>query len=261
MAVLSKPTLREKLSSSFDHLFLDENDVHAVLRDFFLSKSAKKLAQKLAEGNTGSDDAVGDNLVDVAVDTVAFQAGSSYQPSVVTGQSIVGLFGEEIDEATLLEECRFTNGDEINLEHRLQSVVECSADKRISEKIFSSEGYAPSDALLIAAVNCFSRKKKRHFFRDGLYLCSVFSKEMGMNLSTFLQVRGWLVVNKKGTISISYRRISECLQLLGKEGAVNYYRLSAMFDRLHRVLHSRDIWPTMPYEKSKLHFLYSCQVK
>ena len=98
------------------------------------------MAQKLAEGNTGSDDAVGNNLVDVAVDTFAFQAGASYQPSVVTGQSIVGLFGEEIDEATLLEECRFTNGDEINLEHRLQSVVECSADKRISEKYFRQKG-------------------------------------------------------------------------------------------------------------------------
>ena len=28
-------------------------------------------------------------------------------------------------------------------------------------------------------------------------------------------------------------------------------RVSAMFDRLYRVLQSRDIWPEMPYEESK----------
>ena len=54
-----------------------------------------------------------------------------------------------------------------------------------------------------------------------------------------------------GWISISYRRISDCLEILGKEGAVNYCRLSAMFDCLYRVFQSRDVWPLMPYEKSK----------
>ena len=73
MAVLSKPTLRDQLLSSFEHLFLDDKEVQAVIPVFFLSKSAKKLAQKLAEGDAGSDDAVSDNFVDVTVDTGARQ--------------------------------------------------------------------------------------------------------------------------------------------------------------------------------------------
>ena len=72
-----------------------------------------------------------------------------------------------------------------------------------------------------------------------------------MRLMTFLQVRGWLVRNNKGTICISYRRIGDCLRLLGSEGARNYFRISAMFDHLFRVLNSRDIWPVMPYEQSE----------
>jgi hypothetical protein len=69
-----------------------------------------------------------------------------------------------------------------------------------------------------------------------------------MGLSNFLEVRGWLVIQKKGSICISYRRIADCLQLLGYVGATNYMRVSALFDRLYRVVMSRDIWPEMPYE-------------
>lgn len=250
MAVLSKPTLRDKLSSVFDQLFLDDKDVLLVLHDFLSSKTAQKSSKNAADSDAVADDAIGDN--EAAAHTSDNVLDDSLLPSsFVRRQTIAGLFGPGFDEAALLEECRFTNGDAIHLEHHLHSFVESPLDKHNSEKVFLSEGYAPSDALLVASVNCFSRKKKRDFFRDGLYLCSVFSKEMGMSLSTFLRVRGWLVVNKKGVIRISYRRIGDCLRLLGKEGAVNYYRLSAMFDRLFRVLHSRDIWPLMPYEKGE----------
>jgi hypothetical protein len=110
--------------------------------------------------------------------------------------------------------------------------------------------YSPSDGLIVASVNMFARKKKRHFFLDGLYFCKVFAKEMDMSLLSFLKVRGWLVVNKKGIISISYGRIGDCLRLLGVEQAANYYRISAMFDRLFNILHSRKIFPVMPFEQT-----------
>lgn len=168
----------------------------------------------------------------------------------VTGQSIFGLF-LDIDPSQIREECRFSNGHEVDLEHYLHSLIEGPLDKLQSQKYFDRNKYTPSDALIVASVNCFSRKKKRHFFQDGLYLCSVFAKEMSMTLSEFLRVRGWLVKNKKGTLFISYRRIGDCLRLLGGDGAANYMRVSAMFDRLYRVLQSRDIWPEMPYEESK----------
>jgi hypothetical protein len=113
----------------------------------------------------------------------------------------------------------------------------------------SSQGANPSNALIVAAVNCFSKKKKRHFFRDGLYLCSVFSQELEMRLSTFLEVRGWVVKKTTaGTVLISYRRIGDCLSLIGGPAATNYFRVSYMLDRLYRALNSREIWPEMPYE-------------
>jgi hypothetical protein len=169
--------------------------------------------------------------------------------SFVRGQSIHGLLSAA-DADSIRRETRFSNGDTIDLEHYLHSLVESPMDKKLSQKIFSSTGYSPSDALIVASVNCFSRKKKRHFFRDGLYLCSIFAHEMSMSLSHFLRVRGWLVTNRKGVLHISYRRIGDCLRLLGGDGAAKYMRLSAMFDRLYRLLKSSDVWPEMPYEDS-----------
>ena len=128
--------------------------------------------------------------------------------------------------------------------------------KKQSYILFEKGEFTPSDALIVASVNCFSRKQKRHFFQDGLYLCTVFAKEMSMNLSGFLRVRGWMVkVKGKGddkTVCVSYRRLSDCLYVLGEEASMNYLRMSAMFDHLYRVLHNRDTWPKMPYEQSKL---------
>ena len=128
--------------------------------------------------------------------------------------------------------------------------------KKQSYILFEKGEFTPSDALIVASVNCFSRKQKQHFFQDGLYLCTVFAKEMSMNLSGFLRVRGWMVkVKGKGddkTVCVSYRRLSDCLYVLGEEASMNYLRMSAMFDHLYRVLHNQDTWPKMPYEQSKL---------
>ena len=167
---------------------------------------------------------------------------------LVHGQSIVGLFSSNKTDST--DDYRFSNGFEVDLLHRVHSVMECPKEKQFSDKITASEGTNPSDALIVAAVNCFSKKKKRHFFRDGLYLCTVFSHELSMRLSTFLQVRGWVAKKRAdGTVLISYRRIGDCLRLIGGFGANNYFQVSSMFDRLFRVLQSREIWPVMPYEE------------
>ena len=191
MAILSKPMLRDKLSSAFNDLFVDDKDILLHLRDFLASKSSKNSARNASGRKAGGDDNERNNASLDAPPAVV--PGRVLEPpSVVIGQSILGLFGEQVDEATLLEECRFTNGDELNLEHRLHSLVECPGDKAMSEKVFAADGYSPSDSLLVAAMNCFSCKKKRYFFRDGLYLCVIFAKELGMNLSMFLRVRGWL---------------------------------------------------------------------
>lgn len=70
-----------------------------------------------------------------------------------------------------------------------------------------------------------------------------------MSLSMFLQVRGWLVIKRKdGTVCFSYRRIGDCLRVLGSNGAENYFRVSAMFDHLFRLLQSREITPITPYK-------------
>ena len=39
--------------------------------------------------------------------------------------------------------------------------------------------------------------------------------------------------------------------LLGGEVALNYYRVSAVFDCLFKVINSREIWPEMPFEKGE----------
>ena len=67
MAVLSKPTLRDKLSSVFDRLFLDDEDVLLVLHDFLSSKTAQKSSKKAADSDAVADDAIGDN--EAAADT------------------------------------------------------------------------------------------------------------------------------------------------------------------------------------------------
>lgn len=247
-------TLRDKLSVAFGNLFVEDAELRDTSLDLFLKKAATNLPKKLfQEAQSGSAELGCCDPGDGADGSVAAAACRPKPPAFVKRQTIVGLFGDNIDATgPLLEDTLFSNGNSVDLEHRVYSFIETPSDKKDSHKIFTGERYAPSDALIVASVNCFSRKKKRHFFRDGLYLCAVFAKELSMSLSIFLQVRGWLVVNKKGTISISYRRISDCLHSISDESAVNYCRVSAIFERLYRVISSREIWPQMPYEKRKL---------
>jgi hypothetical protein len=168
------------------------------------------------------------------------------------GRSIHGLLRKEKTKTPAkLRPMIFTNGEHVDLEHYLHSFVEGAAEKERSQKLFRSLDYSPSDSLIVASINCFSRKLKRNFFRDALYLCKVFANEMKMSLSCFLRVRGWLVVNHEGVVKISYRRVGDCLRLLGLEAAMNYYRVSAMMDRLFRALQSRDVFPEMPFEAPK----------
>lgn len=290
MAEFSNQTLRSKLSNVFEDLFLDNKEVLLVVHDFLSAKTPKNLHKKpirketnVLKNRVAASPQVLTNNNDVSLPvatednpSIIFQVVTPQKkqttddddqtpfslfendslvedggpPPTVNGQSIIGLFPGD-NAVSRNPNTLFSNGDWVDLEHCLHSYVETAQEKQLLDKIFSGQKYAPSDALIVASVNCFSRKKKRHFFRDGLYLCTVFAKEMSMRLSSFLQVRGWLVKNTKGSICISYRRIGDCLRLLGNEGAANYFRVSAMFDHLFRVLNSRDIWPEMPYEKSK----------
>ena len=289
MAVSSKPKLRERLSRVFSELFVDDTEALGVIHAFLSSKKVKKsvqtdvrkvgCAQDYEDDRCGNSAFFGDHssprkdvakilcclgtVVDVSqseradnedVDVEVDIPGQQHGHAEIKGQSIIGLFGAHNNEHECFVDSRFSNGDDVNLEHYLQSFVETPTEKEHSKKAFAAEKYVPSDALLVASLNCFSRKKKRHFFRDGLYLCVVFASEMKMSLSTFLRVRGWLARNTKGKISISYRRIEDCLRLLGGDVALNYYRVSAVFDRLFKVINSRDIWPEMPFEKGEFFY-------
>ena len=172
----------------------------------------------------------------------------------VHGQQIHGLLTNESNSIPTQANQRpmiFTNGENVNLEHYLHSFIECPLEKARAEKVLRGMHYSPSNTLIVASINCFSRKKKRHFFQDALYLCTVFAKEMEMSLSSFLRVRGWLVSNHQGVVKISYRRVGDCLRLLGTEAALNYFRVSTIIDRLFRVLNSRNIFPEMPFEDRK----------
>ena len=249
MVVTERPTLRCKLTEVFNELFENREERLVVLADLSDKKSATNSESKERSCCFGK---IG------AISPFASDAGDAASKSRVLGQSIIGLFEAEDVDVDDIAPARFMNGDSIGLEHNVNSFVEFQGEKLVSKKIFAAERYAPSDALIVASVNCFSRKKKRHFFRDALYLCAVFAKEMEMTLTTFLQVRGWLVTKNKGTLSISYRRIQDCLRILGKAGAENYFRISAMFDRLFRTIYSREIWPKMAYEEeSKIYVEFS----
>jgi hypothetical protein len=266
----SKTTLRYKLDEAFNALFPEADDLSQYLSDFSAKKTVENSPRNPEKTSCVPDDdgglGVDEPGKDDTDDTGNSSGNDDEQPSgnnatiidtarsdpplvpqaasYVKGQSLFGA----VDPAEM-DSMLFSNGAEVHLEHYLHSFVEHPAEKARASKIFAAMRYAPSDSLIVASVNLFSRKQKRHFFRDGLYFTKVFAKEMGMTLSVFLRVRGWLVVNKKGTISISYRRISDCLRLLGVDAAMNYYRVSAMFDRLFRVLQSREVFPLMPYEK------------
>jgi hypothetical protein len=105
----------------------------------------------------------------------------------ITGQSLFGAFSRSSPPSNDQQSTIFTNGADVDLKHYLHSFVETLAEKERAEKIFTSVNYSPSDGLIVASVNMFARKKKRHFFLDGLYFCKVFAKEMDMSLSSFLK--------------------------------------------------------------------------
>jgi hypothetical protein len=269
---MTKPrakSLRKTIYSSYDSLVTIGKEPPSVSGAYSLLKSLnvgdnkvvklwKESAASRAQKPTSADDSD-----DVSNRKRKFAAGefegaddpSSEEEGVVErrGQSIHGLLRKEKKKTpAILRPMIFTNGEHVDLEHYLHSFVEGTAEKERSEKMFRSIEYSPSDSLIVASINCFSRKLKRNFFRDALYLCKVFANEMQMSLSCFLRVRGWLVVNHGGVVKISYRRVGDCLRLLGLEAALNYYRVSAMIDRLFRALQNRDVFPEMPFEASKL---------
>lgn len=277
------PIIRRAMSIAFDSLFIHRKDHLVPVHNFLLKKKSKNSFRKVVFCDRGAggappppskasvglaagieDDATtysdAEGLVVNDLTASKTWDGSDgggkppgRRPAVVHGSTITGLFEDSTDDddekASQDRETRFSNGAGIDFEHYVHSYIETPADKKLSEKIFASEGYAPSKALLVAAVSCFSTKKKAHFFRDGLYLCSVFAKEMSMSLSGFLMVRGWAARNYNGKVQVSYRRIGDCLRKLGAETTANYKRVSAMFDALYRALNSSDLWPEMPYEK------------
>jgi hypothetical protein len=234
--VVQNKTLRTTLDIAFEALFPEDGDLSVHPSNL---SPAKTVENSPKTGKT--------NNPQVSLCRNGVDADESPAP-YIKGQSLFGTFSRS-SPSNVQPSTIFTNGADVDLEHWIHSFVETPAEKERAGKIFASMNYAPSDGLIVASVNLFARKKKRHFFLDGLYFCKVFAKEMDMTLSTFLRVRGWLVVNKNGVISISYRRIGDCLRLLGVEQAANYFRISAMFDRLFNILHSRKIFPVMPFEE------------
>ena len=277
MGDFRKKNLRRHLLSEYGHLFDALKGELVLVRDFLGTKTLDNCPQYRG-GCVGRDDDEADidcALLEESADNKEEKNNTSvsgverstetdgYNASV-RGQTIFGLFDEDTseEEGPANDSMRFSNGSGIDLEHRVRQVVETPLEKARSEKQFAKEKYTPSDSLIVASVNCFSRKTKRHFFHDGLYLCTVFAKEMSMDLSTFLRVRGWLakVKNRKGTdekmVEISYRRVDDCLCMIDKDAAAAYYRMSAMFEHLYRVLNNRDTWPEMPYEGMYLYAGY-----
>jgi hypothetical protein len=270
-STMTKPrakSLRKTIYSSYDSLVTIGKEPPLVSGAYSLLKSLNVGDNKVVKlwkesaASRAQKPTIADDSDDVSNRKRKFAAGefegaddpSSEEEGVVErrGQSIHGLLRKEKKKTPAkLRPMIFTNGEHVDLEHYLHSFVEGAAEKERSQKLFRSLDYSPSDSLIVASINCFSRKLKRNFFRDALYLCKVFANEMKMSLSCFLRVRGWLVVNHEGVVKISYRRVGDCLRLLGLEAAMNYYRVSAMMDRLFRALQSRDVFPEMPFEAPK----------
>jgi hypothetical protein len=243
-----KHSMRKSIYSSYDSLCsIGRKDSPVVPAAFSLLKTVQ------LGGSKESAQSAAVRKRKFVADAEDEDSSDSDPPRVlVRGQSITGLLPKEPLTTAKLRPMIFTNGEHVDLEHYLYSFVEGAAEKERAAKMFRSMRYAPSDSLIVASINCFSRKKKRHFFRDALYLCKVFANEMQMTLSCFLRVRGWLVANHGGVVKISYRRVGDCLRLLGIDAALNYYRVSAMFDRLFRALQNREVFPEMPYEASQI---------
>jgi hypothetical protein len=111
------------------------------------------------------------------------------------------------------------------------SYVESRKKKGATMASMSEVDHRPSDAMVISMLLCFSHKRTQHFFEQGIYLLHAFALEVNMNFTEFVCVRAWRVVRSKtGTITVSYRRLSECLSALDSQKESKYHQASATME-------------------------------
>lgn len=162
----------------------------------------------------------------------------------VAGQTIMDVFGD--DEMNILRQAMgdgivtFSNGGEINITQPVKKVVESKKRKIMNE---SNNPYRPSDGMIAVGLLLFTKKRKKSFFRDSIYACTVFADELQTSLVWFLKLRGWKAVVEDGNVRVSYVRITECLKMIGEEKARAYYHASSMMESLYHVLQSNDLFP------------------
>jgi hypothetical protein len=173
MAPSPTKTLRKRLNTTYDLLFHLNKDVVAVpvdVSDLKTTKSPSKLKEMvLAQLASGGGGGVGDirsgsvcgvqSNVEENNKKRKYDDHGSCTGAVVAGQSILGLVGKMKQKEEKLRPMLFTNGDNVDLEHYLHSFIENPAEKLRATKHFSSMQYSPSDSLIVASINCFSRKK------------------------------------------------------------------------------------------------------
>jgi hypothetical protein len=164
------------------------------------------------------------------------------------GQTIDHLFSVTELAGAPIVELAFDNADDIVGTQAVVNATGVRESRKNKVSFLASNSYMPSDSFF-AVMMLWGRKKKRHFFRDSIFAAVVFSKELNLSLTLYLNLRGWLLkVKGDGSVDVSYRRISQCLQRYDQHTIARYYHLSAIMDRMYQHLHSSTVFQLAPHE-------------
>jgi hypothetical protein len=179
-----------------------------------------------------------------------FDVDESGHPTV-NGQKISGLFtSDELqnDPGLASPAQVFTNGADVHFEHRYRQFVETHREKKMSGKL---DKYSVPSPSMFALMMLWAKRYKRHFFKDASFSVTIFASELGMTVPDLLSVRGWSVIRAKktGDISISYRRIRDCLEHYDPTFSGRFHRLSSMLNTTFKYLNSRKVFHKMASEK------------
>ena len=122
-----KNTLRTRLAVAFGDLFVDDDvSFELLVKQLLLSqKKGVDIGQPKEVGNYGDEDNADEE-----------KQATMLPATAVVGQTIVGLFDADFDTEHLRDESRFTNGDMVDLEHYLHSLMESPSNKADSNRFF-----------------------------------------------------------------------------------------------------------------------------
>jgi hypothetical protein len=181
--------------------------------------------------------------------TADFDVNESGHPTVY-GQQISGLFtsDELLNDPVLARPAQvFTNGADVHFEHRYRQFVETHREKKMSGKL---DKYSVPSPSMFALMMLWAKRHKRHFFKDASFSVTIFASELCMTVPDLLSVRGWSVSRKKtGDISISYRRIRDCLEQYDPSFSGRFHQLYSILNTTFKYLNSRKVFHKMASEK------------